>query len=107
MEKLPQNARLLLAPSLAATLRAAWGDHVQQRVTRLTNGLAPASGEAGKKIDEFLKAWPKLPHDTGRGAEIFKAQCALCHQLGQIGSLVGPCSSTARAAAAWSACWRT
>ncbi|MBC7979810.1 MAG: c-type cytochrome [Armatimonadetes bacterium] len=89
IENQPKTARLLLVPSLATTLKER-GENIQQRVTKLTTGLTPASGEADKKIASFMESWPTLPHDVERGATVFQTQCAMCHQIGQVGNLIGP-----------------
>ena len=60
----------------------------RKRLDAMLAKLPPANVEADKLIAERRTAFTK--GDAGKGAVVFTTQCAVCHQIGQKGNLVGP-----------------
>jgi putative heme-binding domain-containing protein len=61
--------------------------HQRPRLEQVLSRAHPASG-----TDALLPYADALqgPRDTGRGAELFRLLCASCHQVGKVGTHVGP-----------------
>jgi putative membrane-bound dehydrogenase-like protein len=62
-------------------------DSVRERATKLF--AAATNVDRQKLIDSYRPAL-SMKGDAVKGAEIFKKNCAACHQLGGIGQAVGP-----------------
>jgi putative membrane-bound dehydrogenase-like protein len=60
---------------------------VRARAAKLFAGSV--NPDRQKVIDEFSAAL-EMPGDAGRGREFFKAICAACHKVGDLGANVGP-----------------
>ena len=69
-------------------LKANAKDDELKRLEALLAKLPPANVEADKLIAARRTAFTK--GDAARGAAVFATHCAVCHQLGQKGNLVGP-----------------
>jgi len=64
--------------------------NITERVEALTKNLSPVSAEKQKLIDERIAAFNSTETSATRGAEVFKANCVVCHSIGGEGGLVGP-----------------
>ena len=71
-------------------LRAAAKGGELTRLDALLAKLPPANIEADKRIVARRAAFDPAKADAAKGAAIFKTQCAVCHQIGKVGALVGP-----------------
>jgi putative heme-binding domain-containing protein len=71
-------------------LRAAAKDDELKRLDALLAKLPPANVEADRLIAARRAAFDPAMADVARGAAVFKTHCAVCHQVGQVGALVGP-----------------
>jgi putative heme-binding domain-containing protein len=60
---------------------------VRERAKRLLSTSGDPSRE--QVLAEYQSALA-LSGDSARGAELFKAKCAVCHRLGEVGNEVGP-----------------
>ena len=69
-------------------LKANAKDDELKRLEALLAKLPPANVEADKLIAARRTAFTK--GDAARGAAVFATHCAVCHQIGQKGNLVGP-----------------
>jgi putative heme-binding domain-containing protein len=72
----------------ADRLKANAKDDELKRLETLLAKLPPANIEADKLIAERRAAFTK--GDIEKGAVVFTTHCAVCHQIGQKGALVGP-----------------
>jgi putative heme-binding domain-containing protein len=84
------SLRLLARASLAARVAAARPDDGPRRVEKLIADLPPQSEELDTLIAERIKAFVTAPVDTAEGKKLFTAKCAVCHQIGGEGKVVGP-----------------
>jgi putative membrane-bound dehydrogenase-like protein len=62
-------------------------DEVRQRAAKI---FAAASNVDRQKLVENYRPALAIKGDAAKGTEIFKKNCAACHQLGGIGQVVGP-----------------
>jgi putative heme-binding domain-containing protein len=84
------SARLLLRRSIREKLKALKLDGIDERLERLSASLPPESAEIEQLIESRRKAHGAAQASALRGAEVFAANCAACHQIGGKGALVGP-----------------
>jgi putative heme-binding domain-containing protein len=80
---------LLRDKALADRLKAQQSD-AGEKIAALTANLPPANGETDRLIAARRAAFHESKPDPKRGAEVFMQFCAVCHQVGQKGNLVGP-----------------
>jgi putative heme-binding domain-containing protein len=84
------SPRLLLDRNLRSRLGTANVPNATARTTKLTEGLP----NPDQKIEELVRTrfagFAKAKTDLAIGANVFKTQCANCHQLGGQGAKVGP-----------------
>ena len=71
-------------------LAAAKLPQFDERFGALTHGLAPASAELQKLMDERRASFATAQASAERGRAVFEKSCAVCHQLGGKGAVVGP-----------------
>ena len=83
------SARLLTEGKVARLLAASVPGQVD-RIAKLTGDLPKTDGKRQLLIDERRKAYAGAVTDPGRGAVLFTQSCAVCHQIGGVGNLVGP-----------------
>jgi putative heme-binding domain-containing protein len=79
-------AERVVKDRLAATKPANW----EARVAKLIANLPPADEARQKLIDERKAAFDRAKADKANGVAVFTQACAVCHQLGGQGALVGP-----------------
>jgi putative heme-binding domain-containing protein len=83
------SARLLLERPVASRLDRSAGD-LQPKIAELTKGLPPiharTAGLIQRRRDGFLAAKP----DAALGRPLFEKHCAVCHQLDNKGTKIGP-----------------
>lgn len=88
------SPRLLTLPAVAQKIAALPDADLHRQVEEATRDLPPANEEAAAlvaaRLREFLAARAAGQTDLERGRRVFDAQCALCHQLGGRGQVVGP-----------------
>jgi putative heme-binding domain-containing protein len=83
-------ATLLRQRALADRLRAANSIELTNRATTLTAKLPPANEQLDQQIAARIAAFAKAKPDLARGQDSYRRNCAVCHQLGNDGGLVGP-----------------
>lgn len=71
---------------LAATKLPGFGS----RYETLTAGVAPVSAELQRLIDERRAGFTRAAVSADRGRAVFDKACAVCHQFGGSGAVVGP-----------------
>ncbi len=71
-------------------LLASGADAEDTRLRELLAKLPPANVEADKLIAARRASFDGTKADITHGAEVFSTNCAVCHQVGQVGNLVGP-----------------
>lgn len=76
--------------TVAEKLKSLNDEALRSRVAALVAKSAPADDAVAKLIQERVSAFPKATIDLAQGARVFEQSCAACHQLGGVGSLVGP-----------------
>lgn len=62
-------------------------EEIRELATELLGDEAPAARGA---VTEKYQAALALQGDVARGDKVFRAQCAACHQLGNVGHAIGP-----------------
>jgi putative heme-binding domain-containing protein len=80
---------LLRDKALADRIKAQQAD-AAARIASLTANLPPANAETDRLIAARRSTFHEGKPDAKRGAEVFMQYCAVCHQVGQRGNLVGP-----------------
>jgi len=83
-------ARLLQEPVVLDRLRATKVKNLDERVQELTKGLPKPDARLASVIVKRAIAFPKAKPDALKGKEIFTKQCAICHQMANVGAKVGP-----------------
>jgi putative heme-binding domain-containing protein len=84
------SPRLLLEASVKERLAAAKLGDLDQRIAKLTQGLAPASEAIQKLIDQRRAAFKADAASADKGAKVFATNCAACHSIGGQSGMVGP-----------------
>ncbi len=84
------SARVLQEPAVQIWLTRAGFDDLDARLNSLTAGLPPAAEAALALIDARRSGFGSAQPDPAKGAEVFRQQCAACHQVGGQGAKVGP-----------------
>ncbi|MCA9101818.1 MAG: c-type cytochrome [Planctomycetales bacterium] len=84
------SPRLLARESLAQRVTAARPDDAPRRIEQLVADLPPRSEELDRQIAERIKAFATAGADAADGKAVFTKRCALCHQIGGEGNVVGP-----------------
>ena len=82
--------RLLQLPGARDRLRAAAPPDWGSRLGPLTPGLPPASEERDRLLADRTAGFSTARPDPAAGREIYRQNCAACHQLDGEGALVGP-----------------
>ena len=83
-------ARLLQPRALADRLAASDARNARERLATLTKNLPAADAEIQKLIDKVRAGFVPAAARADRGLEVFTKNCAVCHQLGGKGGLIGP-----------------
>ncbi len=84
------SPQLLVERSVKDKVIAAKPEHAAERLQQLTLGVHPASQEIQKLIEDHIAGFPHAPASAAAGAEVFKKNCAVCHQVDGEGALIGP-----------------
>jgi putative heme-binding domain-containing protein len=84
------SPRLLLERSIKERLRAAKPGRYNERVEKLTKGLAPANEQLQKVIDQRHAAFDLAKASAQLGAMVFAKNCVVCHSMDNQGGAVGP-----------------
>ena len=84
------SARLLQERTIQGRLRASNTRDWQRRVKTLTASLPPENARVNGLIASRQAGFRGARRSPARGAELFKKNCAGCHQLGGQGKKVGP-----------------
>ena len=83
-------ARLLQPRALADRLAVSDARNARDRLAALTKNLPAADAEIQKLIDKVRAGFNPAAARADRGAAVFTKNCAVCHQLGGAGGLIGP-----------------
>jgi putative heme-binding domain-containing protein len=85
---------LLILPAIARKLAALNDPSLQDEVKARTKDLPPPSAEIdaliAARIQGFTAARTAGQADPAKGAQIYTIHCAICHQIGGLGQVVGP-----------------
>jgi putative heme-binding domain-containing protein len=84
------SARLLQERRVALSLGNAGMADLSERLAALLKGLPPADERTGELLRRRRAGFAAAKGDPGRGARVFEATCASCHQVGERGARVGP-----------------
>jgi putative heme-binding domain-containing protein len=84
------SPRLVQEPPVAIRLSSANLPGLAEQLAELTSGLPPADAAIQERIQKRLAGFAGANRDLLRGAEVFKKNCAACHQLSNEGAKVGP-----------------
>jgi putative heme-binding domain-containing protein len=91
MESGKASPQLLRHSPVSTKLDASPEAALKERVAKLAATLPPAGEGIDQLIAERLAAYRLAPSaDIAVGRALFAAQCALCHQIGGEGKIVGP-----------------
>jgi putative heme-binding domain-containing protein len=84
------KGQAIIASEIDATRRQTLTEYPDQELRRLAAACFADSstGERGKVVDRYAKSLPA--GDATRGLEVFKKQCAACHEFRGMGHQVGP-----------------
>jgi putative heme-binding domain-containing protein len=63
---------------------------LKERVDKLTQGLPPIDKQIEELINKRRAAVQKEKPDVAIGKELFKKHCAICHQVANEGTKIGP-----------------
>lgn len=80
---------LLADRALREQLIAAAPDRTR-RLDELVNALPPLNATIARLLTERIQGFDRDTADTARGRQLFTLACAVCHQVGGEGALVGP-----------------
>jgi putative heme-binding domain-containing protein len=84
------SARLLTRPTIAQKIDAAGSSDQKDRFIKLTDELPNEDEGLAKLIDARLASFAAGEASATVGAELFKKNCANCHQVADQGRKVGP-----------------
>lgn len=84
------NPAVLAETNVEEVLRARVNDDESKRLQKLIAGITPRSVDDDLKHQELVRAIATAQADAVKGAEVFKRNCAACHQLRGTGAVVGP-----------------
>ncbi len=84
------SPQVLLDRGVSERLAAAKLPRLDERLAALTKGLAPASDDLQKLMDERRRGYVAARASPERGRAVFEKSCAVCHQLDGRGAVVGP-----------------
>ena len=84
------NPAVLTEATVAEVLRARLDATESKRLDRLVAGVTLRSVDDDRKHQELVQAIATAEADAVKGAEVFKRNCAACHQLRGSGAVVGP-----------------
>ncbi|MGI8604063.1 MAG: PVC-type heme-binding CxxCH protein [Verrucomicrobiales bacterium] len=87
-------ARLLMLPAVAQKLQALSDAALDEQVKARTKDLPPPSAEAealiASRVEGYAAAKTRGVVDASKGAHVYALHCAICHQIGGQGQVVGP-----------------
>ena len=84
------SVRLLTRPTIAQKIAAAGSPEQKGRVGKLTDGLPSEDEGLAKLIDVRRASFAAGASSPAVGAELFKKNCSICHQVADQGKKVGP-----------------
>jgi putative heme-binding domain-containing protein len=84
------SARLLQNQGLVVRLRTHRYPGFEEKLKKLTQGIAPADAKLAELIASRKKAYLAGKPDEKRGLELFAKHCANCHQIEGKGAKIGP-----------------
>jgi len=84
------SARLLTRPAIAQKLAAAAAPELKARVQKLTDGLPSEDEGLAELIKERRETFAAEGSSHEVGAELFRKNCSICHQVAGQGKKVGP-----------------
>ena len=84
------SPRLLLIATVKQRLSAHRIENLNERIQQLTAKLPPENATLQKKKRELLQQFRFASASSETGFQIFKKHCAVCHRIGEEGTLIGP-----------------
>lgn len=84
------SPRLLLDQTVKDKLTAIDDATLKTAVHEIQENLPPLDEAAQKSIQQKLASYSPSRANPLEGARVFEKNCAVCHQIGGVGSLVGP-----------------
>jgi putative heme-binding domain-containing protein len=84
------SRRLLTAPSISAKISSIATSEQKARVDDLTKNLPDENVELLKQMQQRKSSYLVRGGNPSSGAEVFRVQCGICHQVAGQGASVGP-----------------
>ncbi|MDB6129831.1 MAG: Cytochrome c, partial [Verrucomicrobiales bacterium] len=84
------SSQLLLDRQVKDRILNLQNENLKSQWTTLTKGLTGLDAERQRIIDHRLVAFRASKPDPALGMDVFMKNCAVCHQLGGKGAVVGP-----------------
>jgi putative heme-binding domain-containing protein len=84
------SPRLLQNKTIAERFNKFQNPELRKKVAELTTDLAPADAEKEKLIQDRKKKFAATQTSIPNGSKVFTQNCAICHQVGGQGALIGP-----------------
>ncbi len=90
MEAGAVSPRVLQRVGVNNRLRASKPANWESRVARLKSQLPAADDVRDKLIADYKSASTEKPGNPAQGRQVFIKNCAICHRIGNEGTLIGP-----------------
>ena len=84
------SPRLLQNQTVRGRLLAVKPRNIAKRIAALTQHLPPLNEQVRKQVGVRIKAYRRARASAVLGSQVFTKTCAVCHQIGEKGKLVGP-----------------
>ena len=84
------SPRLLQDPALRERLGAAQIPDLEKRLAELTKGLPAQDAQVQQLMRDRIARFDPAKASAERGRQVFQKNCAACHQLDNVGALIGP-----------------
>jgi putative heme-binding domain-containing protein len=84
------SPRLLQDQAVVLRLRQAKVKKLDERLGRLTRGLAPADQRLNEILSKRRASFAAASGDAAQGRKVFEKSCAACHQIANQGAKIGP-----------------
>lgn len=84
------SPELLRNEALRTRLSSTVDDELKAQLATLYKKLPSVNEKIMARLEVIRQAFQQGEFDSAKGLEVFQKQCAACHQVGKIGSVVGP-----------------
>lgn len=90
MEQGQASPTIILDRNVKDKLASSKPERMEERITRLSHNLTPASEQVQKLIEQRRGGFGSSKPSAVTGAQVFAKNCAVCHTIDGKGGLVGP-----------------